>query len=552
MLDIDGYRMDKAAQVTVDAFADWSESVRECARELGKNNFFIMGEVTGPNSQAAVYLGRGRQPDMAPETIEEALALTNGSDGKFFIRQDGKSAIDAAAFHYTTYRSLLRFLGMDGKIANGPDAPLNWVDQWNTMLRTNDMTNAHTGQFDPRHMFGVTNQDVFRWPAIQSGRERQLLGTFITTLHMPGIPAIYFGEEQALYLLDNTANNYLFGRQPMSASLAWQNHGCYKIGSFQFPEMGLEKALSGCTDDGISLDHRDPSNPVRNIIKTMYQMRENYPVLNDGYLLQQLSNQTHFVQLPFSQGIPTEIGLWSTLRGSYAPLQNFSSGQGNQPVWLVYQNDNLTVNYNFNCSTPGQALLSPFPQNTTVKNLFPPFEEHVLGESTESLNGASPLLKGCLAELEMPAWGYKAYVPKAEWIGPGPMITKFVPGHDARIESHVASGELDTIPVELQFSSQMDCDKLTSSITVESTTEYQSTAKLDMASVTCQNITNPDPMAVPGAPPSVFSFKANLVDVSHGIHVITVKNATLSNGSGSTGVSHTNSHWSMQLRIHII
>ncbi|KAI9766186.1 MAG: Cell wall alpha-1,3-glucan synthase ags1 [Geoglossum simile] len=534
MLDIDGYRMDKAAQVTVDAFADWSESIRECARELGKNNFLIIGEVTGPNSQAAVYLGRGRQPNMAPPTIEEALALTNISDSKFFIRQDGKSAIDAAAFHYSTYRSLLRFLGMDGKIANGPDAPLNWVDQWNTMLRTNDLTNANTGQFDPRHMFGVTNQDVFRWPAIRGGTERQLLGTFITTLHMPGIPALYFGEEQSLYLLDNTASNYLFGRQPMSASLAWQNHGCYKIGSFQFPEMGLEKALSGCTDDEISLDHRDPSNPVRNIIKAMYQMRENYPVLNDGYFLQQLSNQTRLVQLPFSQDVPTEIGLWSTVRGSYAPLQNFSNGQGDQAVWLVYQNDNLTVNYKFNCSAPGQALLSPFSQNTTVKNLFPPFEEYVLEESTEALDGASSLLKGCLAELEMPAWGYKAYVPKEKWIGPGPMITKFVPGHDARIKSRVASGELDTIPFELQFSSEMDCEKLTNSVTVESTSEYQSAAKLDVESATCQNITNPDPMAVPGAPPSTFSFKANLVEVPHGIHVITVKNATLSNDSGST------------------
>ncbi len=52
------------------------------------------------------------------------------------------------------------------------------------------MVNADTGVFDPRHMYGVTNQDVFRWPAIRQGTERMILGLFITTLLMPGIPKV--------------------------------------------------------------------------------------------------------------------------------------------------------------------------------------------------------------------------------------------------------------------------------------------------------------------------------------------------------------------------
>jgi alpha-1,3-glucan synthase len=55
------------------------------------------------------------------------------------------------------------------------------------MLLTNDFYNANTGLFDPRHMYGVTNQDVFRWPGIVQGTERLLLGYFITTLLLPGI-----------------------------------------------------------------------------------------------------------------------------------------------------------------------------------------------------------------------------------------------------------------------------------------------------------------------------------------------------------------------------
>jgi glycosidase len=45
---------------------------------------------------------------------------------------------------------------------------------------------------------------------------------------MPGIPLLLWGEEQAFYVLDNTANNYIFGRQAMSSATAWQTHGCYR------------------------------------------------------------------------------------------------------------------------------------------------------------------------------------------------------------------------------------------------------------------------------------------------------------------------------------
>lgn len=45
MLDIDGFRMDKATQTTIDAMAEWSDYQRQCARRLGKDNFLVVGEV---------------------------------------------------------------------------------------------------------------------------------------------------------------------------------------------------------------------------------------------------------------------------------------------------------------------------------------------------------------------------------------------------------------------------------------------------------------------------------------------------------------------------
>lgn len=54
-LDIDAIRIDKSTQLTVDALADWASSARACAASLGKNNFYITGEVTGGDTFGALY-----------------------------------------------------------------------------------------------------------------------------------------------------------------------------------------------------------------------------------------------------------------------------------------------------------------------------------------------------------------------------------------------------------------------------------------------------------------------------------------------------------------
>ena len=214
------------------------------------------------------------------------MALTNESSHQHFIREEGKEAFDASAFHYSVYRALTRFLGMDGNLAAGYDTPVDLTDTWNLLVMSNDMVNPNTGKFDPRHMFGATNQDLFRWPALQNGIQRQLLAQFMTTLHLPGIPLLLWGEEQAFYILDSTAKNYIFGRQAMSPATAWKTHGCFAMDSAQYYQWPLEAALDGCHDDTVTYDHRDPSHPVRNILKHMYQMRKDFPVLNDGWWVQ--------------------------------------------------------------------------------------------------------------------------------------------------------------------------------------------------------------------------------------------------------------------------
>ncbi|KAI9836233.1 MAG: hypothetical protein M1819_001570 [Sarea resinae] len=529
MLDIDGFRMDKGLQITVDAQAEFADYLRQCASNLGKDNFYITGEIVAGNSFGSIYIGRGKEPSMAVENVTEVVTMTNHSaENSLYIRDFGKSAFDGAAFHYTIYRALTRFLGLDGKMAAAGDPPVNWVSTWEAIMQTNDLINANTGVFDPRHMYGVTNQDVFRWPGIKNGTDKQLLGLFIITLQLPGVPMLSWGEEQAFYVLDSTANNYVFGRQAMSSAQAWQLHGCYKVGSQKYWDFPLESSNVACEDDSVSLDHRDPSHPVRNIIKSMFEMRQRFPVLNDGYHLQQLSNQTYDIYLPGSGTTPTETGLWSVARTRVAGVQDFTGKkQGNTSIWLVYTNENVAKNYTFDCAISTLGLIAPFDRNTTVKNLFYPYDEYTLKSSLQKLWLPDQAdFNGCLSSLNMTAWGYKAFVPKDKFIMPSPVITRFLPGHDQRLVSTVGKDGQESVQIQLYFSAEMDCDSVTNSLSLNSTTENGSTALLDKDSIECHTLDTIQSPAYAGDMPTVWNFTAKLFNVSNGVHTITIKNAT--------------------------
>lgn len=111
MLDVDGFRIDKAIQVTLDTQGEWSDSIRQCAQRFNKNNFYIPGEIVSGNSFGAIYIGRGQQTNQTYDNMTEALTMTNSSVPDLHIRSAKKSALDAAAFQYSLYRSITRFLG---------------------------------------------------------------------------------------------------------------------------------------------------------------------------------------------------------------------------------------------------------------------------------------------------------------------------------------------------------------------------------------------------------------------------------------------------------
>ncbi|KAL4740285.1 hypothetical protein BDV11DRAFT_214565 [Aspergillus similis] len=519
-LDIDGFRLDKSVQATLEPLAEMTAVYRECAKQYGKHNFFLPGEITSGDTFGSLYLGRGRQPDQRPESADAGVRLTNNSDSSF-LREDGLQALDASSFHYTIYRSMARFLGMDGNLVAGHDLPTDFIEAWNQMLITNDFLNAFTGEIDPRHMFGVSNQDNFRWPAVQNGTDKYLLGLYIVSLELPGIPLVLWGEEQAMYVFDATASNYMFGRQPMTAQTAWWTNGCFNLNTSKFYDFPVEKGRDGCNDITVTYDQRNPAHPLRNIMKRMFEIRDHYPVAQDGLFLQTISQLTEDIYLPGSSTTPGVTGLWSVLR-SYFPGVQKEASQSNETLWLVYQNGNTTKTYGDGCKGTNNTLLAPFDSGTKLKNVFYPHDELTVEDGPDSQYG-------CVSQMKLLPWEYRAYVKASDFVEPGPTVTEFVPGHGARLFSDTDSGE--SVPIQLGYSKTMDCDSITDAIVLISKTEKGVNATLDPSSVNCTKVSaRTTSNNFVGEIPTVWTWSATLNNVHHGIHQVTVMNVSSSYG----------------------
>jgi alpha-1,3-glucan synthase len=383
--------------------------------------------------------------------------------------------------------------------------------------------------------------DVFRWPSLINGTQRQVLGFFITFLEMPGIPELIWGDEVEYKVLENLAADYIFGRQPMASSTGWQMHACYKVGAAGngYYDMPFGDALTACEDDTVSLDQRNAAHPLRNLIKRMFELRTIYPVLNDGFSLQTLFFDTHNVFLPHSGLLPTPLGIWSVYRGRTPSVQDLSGeGMGNQGIWLLYSNQNETANYSYDCSNSSGSLVAPFSEGTTVKNLFYPYQEYTLNSSTTKLGiEGSDEINGCLPSIELEPWGWRAFVPIDTFVAAAPVITGAIPRHDARIETTVDLDDPITIPVILLFSREMNCSSILDSISFRSTTQTGIVPYFDSGSVSCKNVTVGGSQRFVGETLSTFEWSANLVNVSHGVHTYTVSNATSVEGNAYTNTN---------------
>ena len=279
-------------------------------------------------------------------------------------------------------------------------------------------------------------------------------------------------------------------------------------------------------------------------MKQFLYLRSTYNALQDGFNLVQRGNWTFDIQRPGSNNTVTEMGLYSVSRAGISGVQNLTGNHTDQ-VWLLYSNMNLTTTWSYDCKG-ALWISSPYESGTTVRNLLAPFEQYTLQDSGSSYlnNGGAPWY-GCLSSVTIDPYGMKVLVPTDEWVDTPPMLTRFLPGHDARITATPGDPNATTINIVLEFSANMSCPSVTNSITFNmSSSGIGSQPTLDANSVVCTTVTNPA-ITIPEAVSSAFSWSATLNNVPDGILEIVVNNPTTSDGTLSTGVSLYYGHGGM-------
>jgi alpha-1,3-glucan synthase len=233
--------------------------------------------------------------------------------------------------------------------------------------------------------------------------------------------------------------------------------------------------------------------------------------------------------------------MWSVMRSqAVGGLQNLTNVAGAKlAVWLVYQNEDHTVDYAFDCSSNDTALIAPFDDGEELRNLLSPYDTMTLKRGPKKLGiDGSEDFNGCLDKLTLSPWDFRAYVRKADFIEPPPMLTRFTPGHDARLFSSVGQGEQDSVDVELEYSQEMDCESVTQGILVVSTTADNTSSKIVPESVVCGKIQDSNPPPYVGAITSAWSWKATLANVSNGVQSLTINNASTTDGISTGSTDH--------------
>ncbi|THH19634.1 hypothetical protein EUX98_g8731 [Antrodiella citrinella] len=248
-----------------------------------------------------------------------------------------------------------------------------------------------------------------------------------------------------------------------------------------------------------------------------------YNALQDGINLVQRGNWTHFIQRPGSNETQTEMGLWSITCASIPNVQTLSGNHTNQ-MWMLFSNENSTTTWAFDCTSP-DWIPSPYPAPVTVRNLFSPYETYMLQDLLSSYNNDSKApFFGRLPAVTLDLFDFKALVPETK-LAPLPTITKFLHGHNARIQAESGDANATSLDITLEFNVPMDCASVTAAISFNMSSSGHGGSP-SIGTPKCGNVTNPGPASVTNADISQFSWSTTLTNVSDGILTITVTNPT--------------------------
>ena len=174
--DCDGFRIDTVKHVSWESSRNFCGAIREYAESIGKQNFWLVGEVTGGEAFARNYLDIfGRNLDAVLDVGLPAVRLIDMVKG-----------------------------------LNSPEAFFAQFEGHNILGSHRETGRYHVAILDDHDMVG---RDKHRFASHNSLPSRELrvahaVGTQLTTL---GVPCIYYGTEQAF---DGSQDNHDFTVEP--------------------------------------------------------------------------------------------------------------------------------------------------------------------------------------------------------------------------------------------------------------------------------------------------------------------------------------------------
>jgi glycosidase len=271
--DIDGFRLDAAKHVTEDFLAYFSTNIRDYANSLGKDNFFIVGEVAGSSEWQAQRLGNMY---MNPLNPNQHGNIPLGAVNRVWTLKD--TYLNHPRSKFPGLNSVYDFIesGKSREVLLS-QKPASWIAGY----IGDDNYNRIAGQVSDSEVFW-TLIEIHDWPRFlqqnptDGGRAYAALGHLLT---MQGMPIIYYGLEQGFngncdqnkIKVGNSLQTILQDCSSWSDSRKRQDmfmSGPYKLGS-AIPEI-QDLAFIGSPDNSSFSDWK--SDPMLKTDHYLYQV----------------------------------------------------------------------------------------------------------------------------------------------------------------------------------------------------------------------------------------------------------------------------------------
>ncbi len=249
LTDCDGFRIDTLKHVTEDQARNFCGSIKEFTANIGKNNFFLVGEIAGGDFAADRYL------DVLQRNLNAALDIG-----------EMRPALVA--------------------VAKGLATPNTYFDGFDP---TKSQLGSHRNLGD-RHVSILDDHDEISGQKLRfsanASSDRQIVAGVAIQLFSLGIPCIYYGTEQAFAGPEQSEQHWLpewgasdrylretmFGpRRPRASGRAGLTAGSFDLELPGFGAFGT--AGAHCFD---------ANHPVYRRIAQLCNLRRTYPVLRQG------------------------------------------------------------------------------------------------------------------------------------------------------------------------------------------------------------------------------------------------------------------------------